>query len=266
MRYTNYKTITNNGDRDRLVATNPDNLHIYDTRFSKVFQTGHTTTLNATLSDINDSGNTNWLMPSTATTLDLVSTSAQDGIGGSGLQLLIIQGLGQNFEEIQDIVALNGTTTVTTINSYRAMNLCVALTGGTPGSGSDGEITITATTGGQVWGKYLTNETTCEVGRYTVPKGKKLLGTHFWLNGGNGTNATVRIEVTFPNRLPISAGETYVSQGFFNFEGAAPFLLNEGETIKLRGFYNSGGSGARRCGVTIIGQLASEQTFDSLKK
>lgn len=265
MKYRTYKTITNNGDKDRLVGVNPDNLHIYSNDFEKIFQTGHTTTLNSTLSDINDSGNDNWLMPATATTLEIVSTSAQDGIAGDGLQLILIRGLGENFEELQDVIVMNGTTPVTTINSYRAMNLCIALTGGIPGSGAVGEITISATTGGQVFGKYLINETTSEVGRYTVPKGKQLLGTHFWLNGGKDTNATIRIELSIPTRLPISVGETYVSQGFFNFEGAAPFLINEGETIKLRGFYNSGGSGSRKCNVTIIGQIASNQSFDNMK-
>ena len=259
------RQINNGNNNDILRGTNPDYLHVYDNRFTKVFQTGHTTTLNSTLSDINDSGNSNWLMPATATTLDLVSTSSQDGVSGTGIQLILIRGLGQSFEEIQETIALNGTDVVTTINSYRAMNLCVSILGGTIGSGAVGEISISSTTDDQVWGKYIVNDTTAEVGRYTIPKSKKLLGTHFWLNAGKDTNATVIIEVSIPGRLPISFGETYVSQGFFNFEGAAPFLLNQGETIKLRGYYNSGGSGARRYGVTIIGQLASETSFNNLK-
>ena len=59
-------------------TSNLENLHVFDNRFTKEITSGHTTLLNATVSDLNDSGNVNWIMPGTATTLSVVSTSIQD--------------------------------------------------------------------------------------------------------------------------------------------------------------------------------------------
>jgi len=185
-----------------------DNIHIVDSRFQKIIQSGHTTLLNSTLSDLNDSGNTNWLMPDTATTLSVVSTSAEDGVAGDGIITLLLQGLDQNFNEITDLITMNGVGAVTSVNSYRALNLAVGLSCGTPGSGAVGTITISATTGGQVFGKFLVDDTTCEVGRYTVPAGKKFLGYSLLINGGKGSDVTLELEVTIPGRMPISLGET----------------------------------------------------------
>ena len=49
-------------------------------------------------------------MPATATTLDFVSTSTEDGGAGAGITFLAVFGLDQNFHAITDFVALNGTT------------------------------------------------------------------------------------------------------------------------------------------------------------
>jgi len=45
----------------------------------------------------------------------------------------------------------------------------------------------------------------------------------------------------------------------------AQIFINEGETIKVRAFYNSGGSGVRYCTGTMNGQIASTQAWNSLK-
>ena len=66
-------------------------------------------------------------------------------------------GLDQNWDEVTESINLDGTTPVTTVNSYRDMNLANGLFGGTPGSGAVGVITVSATTGGQVFGKFLVN-------------------------------------------------------------------------------------------------------------
>ena len=145
------------------------------------------------------------------------------------------------------------------------MNLAVALTGGIQGSGAVGIITITASTGGQVFGKFLVNDTTCETGRYTVRKGHKFLGYSLFINGGKGCDATLKLEASPIGRLPLSVGEIFVSEGYYDFRNMPTIFLIEGETAKVRAFYNSGGSGVRNITGTISGQLATVQTWDSLK-
>ena len=262
----NINNIRDNVFDKKIFLTNDfDNIHLLDDRFTKIVQSGHTTLLNATLSDINDSGNVNWLMPDTATTLSVVSTSAQDGVAGTGIITLLLQGLDQNFNPITDFIVMNGTTPVVSLDSYRALNFAVALSGGTPGSGAVGVITISASTGGQVFGKFLVNDTTCEVGRYTVSKGNQFLGYSVFLNGGKNSDITFDIEITIQGRLPIATGTAYLGGGFYEYQNMGAFLLNEGDTLKGRGFYNSGGSGVRYCSATFSGQLASTQAWASLK-
>ena len=64
---------------------------------------------------------------------------------------------------------------------------------------------------------------------------------------------------------PIATGKVYLSGGFYEYTNMAAFFLNEGDTLKARGFYNSGGSGVRYMSITFSGELASPQAWDSLK-
>ena len=242
-------------------------LHLFDTRFTNVTQAGHTTLLNATMSDLNDSGNTNWIMPATATTFDVVSTSAQDAFGGTGIYLILLQGLDQDLNVINVFLQLTGTTPVTTpalTGSFRALNISIALAGGTPGSGSVGIITISATTGGQVFGRYLVDDTSCEVGRYTVPNGMKLIGTSISVSGGKGVDATLKLFYDIPGQLPFSSGDLYPSAGWLYFPNVAPQFTSAGESFRVRAFYNSGGSGVRYMSTIVTGVLASIEAWDSL--
>jgi hypothetical protein len=262
----NRKSLNNDDKRNILIPESFESIHLYDSRFSKIVQAGHTTTLQPTLSDINDSGNANFLIPDTATTLSIVSASDDDTFPlGSGLTTILINGLDQNLNEINDVVLMNGTTPVISNLSFRTMNISIALSGGTPGSGCVGDITISAVSDGQVFGKYKVNDTTCEVGRYTVKKGYKLLVTSILFNGGKGVDMTLKSEVSIPGRLPISIGETYPSEGIFIWKEPAPIFYHEGEMFKPRGFYNSGGSGTRYFSILISGQLATNATWASIK-
>ena len=239
-------------------------LPVFDSRFTAVNQTGHTTVLGTTLGDVNDSGNPNWIMPATATTLTVVSTSAEDGAGTfTGINVIFIDGLGQDLTPLQEVLVLTGTTPAVTVGSFRAMNLSVALVGGIPGSGAVGEITISATTGGQVFGMYLIGDTTGEVGRYTVPATCRFFVDRAVFNGGASCDNTIIAEVTVFGAFPISLGEFYISQGFNELAGGQ--FLEAGSTIKFRGFTNSGSPLSRKINMSIVGILATVAAWDSLK-
>lgn len=55
---------------------------------------------------------------STAQQLKVVSASAQDGVGGTGIRTLTIHGLDANFLEVSEIITMNGITQITTTNSF----------------------------------------------------------------------------------------------------------------------------------------------------
>ena len=235
----------------------------HDTRFVSINQTGHTTTLPATLGDINDSGNTNWLMPAAATTLDFVSTSPEDGAGGfTGIIGIFINGLDVNLDAVTEVIFLNGTTVVTTTNTFRAINQNFAIAGGTPGSGAVGEITGSSSTDATIWCKYLVNDTSCEVGRYTVPNLHKFNILQLLLNGGNSSDMTIRVEATPPGGFPFSLGEFYGSGGVFPTRGSS--ILPGGTLLKVRGFTNSGSPSTRKINISMGGVTATNVAWDSL--
>ena len=251
---------------NNLQRTNDlDILPVIDNRFTKLIQSGHTTLLNATLSDINDSGNTNWIMPATSTTLSIVSTSVSDGGVGSGISSLLLVGLDQNFNEIQEVIVTNGTTPVISTLLYRALNVSIGLSVGTPGSGAWGIISLTSTTDSSVWGRYVVDDTTCEVGRWTCPKDKKLIGLSVVTNPGKGADTTFILEITTPGLMPVSFGKLFPSAGFSNYINITSRFLVEGETVKARGYYNSGGSGVRYIAISFNGVFATVADWESLQ-
>ena len=72
----------------------------------------------------------------TAYTLDIVSTSDEDKSGGTGAITLLIYGVDVNHLHITELVTLNGTTTVTTVNTYFGLNRIAVLSSGTSESKS----------------------------------------------------------------------------------------------------------------------------------
>lgn len=63
--------------------------------------------------------------------LKVVSSSAQDGVGGTGIRTLTIHGLDANFLEISEVITMNGITQVTTTNSFIRIFRAYGSTSGT---------------------------------------------------------------------------------------------------------------------------------------
>ena len=239
-------------------------LPIIDTRFASINLAGHTTNLSSTLGDINDTGNFNWLMPATATTLSVVSTSASDTFpAGAGLQEISLNGLNQTLDEIGEIVSLSGTTPVVTSLSYRSMHLATAIACGNPGSGAVGRIDIRSVADATVWGTFSINDTAAETGRFVVPNLKKFLLTATILNSGPDGNMTLKSELTKPGICPFSIGEAYIGSNFDTSPLPSQFF-ESGWLFKFRGFTNSGSPASRKINTSLFGVLALATDWDTL--
>ena len=83
-----------------------------------------------------------YTFPTTASTLTVVSTSASDNTSAS----VLINGLDANFNPISETLFLNGTTGVTTVNSYLRVNSLVMVSPGTSQVTNVGTITIKQST------------------------------------------------------------------------------------------------------------------------
>lgn len=69
-------------------------------------------------------------LPSSAATLSVSSSNANDTSAGTGLRTFQLYGLDGSDSPVNEIITLNGTTAVTTTNSYKRITKTVALTTG----------------------------------------------------------------------------------------------------------------------------------------
>ena len=132
--------------------------------------------------DIAEQGNLTYL--TSAETMEIVSTSDEDGGAGgdTGLLTLLIQGVDGTGAAIEEIVTLNGTTDVTTSNSYFRVNSMIGLIVGST-NGNVGSVTATATTSSTIQDEMDALEGISQGSHYTVPLGKRFFLYQVEFNG-----------------------------------------------------------------------------------
>lgn len=106
----------------------------------------------------------------TARTMSLVSTSASDTAAGTGTRAVLVVGLDGNYNSIQELVFLNGTTPVVTQQSFLRLHQLLTAVAGSGGT-NVGLITATATTDGTVQANILAGISGSRMGHFTVPAG-----------------------------------------------------------------------------------------------
>ena len=137
---------------------------------------------------------TDYVFPTSATTMTLVSTVNTD------TATITITGLDASYNLLTENLVLNGTTGVTTVNSYfRINNIAVSVGSATNPSG-----VITLATGGvtyaqintQVVNGVTTSIGTSQMGIYTVPSGNTFYGYRYGayssFNGNTANYTTYR--------------------------------------------------------------------------
>ena len=137
---------------------------------------------------------TDYVFPTSATTMTLVSTVNTD------TATITITGLDASYNLLTENLVLNGTTGVTTVNSYfRINNIAVSVGSATNPSG-----VITLATGGvtyaqintQVVNGVTTSIGTSQMGVYTVPSGNTFYGYRYGayssFNGNTANYTTYR--------------------------------------------------------------------------
>lgn len=108
------------------------------------------------------------LFPTAASTIDIVSTSANDTNGGTGVNTLIIRGLDANYDILEEEITLNGLTTVTSTNSFLRVDRMYATLSG---SLQEADGTITATHSEGDIASIVAGESQSLIAAFTVPAG-----------------------------------------------------------------------------------------------
>jgi len=137
---------------------------------------------------------TDYVFPSSASTMTLVSTAAGD------TATITITGLDASYNILTENLVLNGTTGVTTVNSYfRINNISVSV-----GSATNPTGVVTLATGGVTYAQIntatvagsTTSIGTSQMGVYTVPNGYTFYGFRYGayssFNGNSANYTTYR--------------------------------------------------------------------------
>jgi hypothetical protein len=213
------------------------------------------------------SGN-DYVFPTSSAQLQLKSSSASDGTSLS-VQIL---GLDINFNPLTETIALNGTTAVTSVNSYYRVNQLYVTNGSNVG-------TITATQGSTtIYGQINPGIGVSQMAVYTVPNGYTFYRQQVYVNSSfSGSNfATVRQSnyynlsgtvitngYTFTHKSNTTLTTPLIVNTPAVYDGPIPFGFPGGTDIKWQAQTSGGGvNGALSIGIfgTLIANYITGTT------
>ena len=179
----------------------------------------------------------NYPFPTTAGVIIVVSDSASDTA-----VTMLISGLDVNYEPITESVALNGTTIVTTTQSFWRINKVTTTAGNAVGN-------VTFTRGATVIAKVNAGLGQTQMSVYTVPAGYSLYITYFQADGNTTTTSgaymNTRLRTTLrPSDVVLISGQTtYLTN--LQLPYGVPVEIVEKTDFEFQ-FLGSGGAGARQ--------------------
>lgn len=168
-----------------------------------------------------------YVYPTQNTTVDIVSLSNND----TDVSILI-SGLDSNYEPVQEIIDLSGTTAVTSNTEFFRINDVVTVNGN-----AEGNVSITDTNDSNItYAKIRAGDGRNQASIYTVPAGHSLYLTRinaFTSDGTSPKETTFRNYVTSSNGTVIRAGQTRFLQEM-NIQRSVPFRYDEKTDIQLQ--------------------------------
>ena len=184
-----------------------------------------------------------YTFPSTATALTVVSSSTDDdgSPAGTGARTVTIVGLDANYAEVSETVTMNGTTNVTTTQTFLRVNEAYVATCGSTGS-NVGAITIANTTPVTL-AEIVATAGISQQCVYTVPAGKTAFITRYMVSSYNSATTGSAAQIWFKPYGGANMLATTVripGTGAFSCEADYPFPVTEKADIEMRGVTYSG--------------------------
>lgn len=221
---------------------------------SSINKFGHNPAVATGGEDVWSGGGTYAFYPDTARTMEIVSDSAADSIGGVGALTVIVYGLDSNWLEISDTVTMEGTTEVLLTNKYIRMYRAVVITAGSYEI-NKGDISIRDTSDTPI-GAYITaDDGQTQQAIYTVPAGKSAYFIKGYVamqnDDKNGEDAAFRWKAR-PNNGGNGAWQTKghislvnIGSSWWQYQYGVPAgALPEKTDIKIECYETSDESGA----------------------
>ena len=176
----------------------------------------------------NDGGD--YVFPTSAVTMDLVSTSTSDTMS------VLVQGLDANYNEISETVTLTGTVAVTTSASFLRINSAIILSGSNVGG-------ITISNGGTTYGFIEAELGTTQSCIYTVPADRSL---YLFRIDFNSATVNPNKYLTVRNKLRSDTGRIlHVAEATFatsqvSYDRQVPFKITEKTDFQFQAKSSSG--------------------------
>lgn len=143
---------------------------------------------------------TNYVFPTSAVSLELVSTSTSDAAAGTGAQIVLVTTIDANGDELIQTVVTNGTTSVALTGTHIAVNFVQLAQAGSNNS-NVGNIIVREVGGGATHGFILAGIGAQRAFRYMVPRNRILILDGFYINPNDTNGASKVIAVDFNIRL-----------------------------------------------------------------
>ena len=147
-------------------------------------------------------------MPFTAAQVEVVSTSANDTSGGTGIQQVMIDGLDATGARQTETVTLNGVTAVTTTGSWTFINMVHAESVGSGGQAA-GDISIQSVGGGTEYTRIPAGFCEDQQLFFRVPTGSQVV------IGGWGVSVTTSKASIMRLRTDVDAHGNVTANGSF---------------------------------------------------
>ena len=171
--------------------------------------------------------------PTSESQLTIVSTDANDDgdPAGTGARTVYIEGLDENYEIVSETITMNGTTGVTTTNSYLYVNQFYVVT---VGSGEANAGTITAKVGATLYDIIAVGYNNRTTAHYCVPAGYTayLLEGIFTAGQNSGsTGVTGYLKQHGPDGVLRVGAVAALNNGSVKYDFANPYRVPEKNCI-----------------------------------
>ena len=166
-----------------------------------------------------ETGN-NYPWQSTAVTVDVVSDNVNDDVAGTGARTLRIQGLDGSYNLAEETVDMDGTTTVTTTQTFLRVFRMSVETAGTSGN-NEGTITVTYTGGSDVAATITAGNGQTLMTLYTIPAGY----TGYLLSMNISSGKDQEMEFKFIQRDNGVANAAFQTKQFLDVRGGQTTVI-----------------------------------------
>jgi hypothetical protein len=173
--------------------------------------------------------------PTVATVMKISSSSAADvNTSGTGAWTVLLSGLNAEYNEISEVIALNGQTAVNTVNLYLRINGFTVITAGTgltaAGNIYAGNGVVTAGVPATVYDFIPVGWNARQTAVYTIPAGYTAYVSYSRLTFAqvSGTNAVWgRVTITNSNNIKTATVSAVANNGIIEFQPKYPIPVVE---------------------------------------